>query len=766
LYIPVILQNAIFVLSLFALAASKKIRNRVGYSSLFSRRQSQKSSRPKTSILKDHGYKRIIFLLLLVLGCSEVFAQDNVLTGIKIQPLPNNRLRIDFKFSEPLKQPPASFITQKPPRLVLDFIESTSQLRPESQTKKISIGSVQDYQIVAVNHRVRAIFNLSASVSYSGSCAGRVYTLMVNGGGNALIPRPKELFVTHRPVNAKHIIRNVNFGGNDKNGGRLTIDVSDGGIPVEITQVGNKIIANFMSTKVRPALRKRFDVVDFHSPTQTFDVQQAGQNTLVTLFNNGDYGHYAYQVNKQFIIDVFPLSEEELQQQKLKKQVFAGKRISLNFQDIQLRAVLQLLADFTGVNVVVSDKVAGNITLRLNDVPWDQALDIILTTQGLEKRQVGNVILIDTAKEFDTRENNALKAEEAARKLAPIRAELLQINYAKAAELAAMLKDKDTSLLSDRGKVSVDVRTNTIWLQDTGARIAEVRNLIQQLDIPVKQVSIEARIVDLKKDCALDLGVRWGISKPSHLSGTLEGANELAKGTAPADVPIADRLNLDLIATPALGLNPASVGVALAKLGSGVLLDLELSALESEGRAEIIASPRLMTTNQQPAVIESGEDIPYQESTSSGATAVAFKKAVLSLKVTPQITPDGKLLLALVINQDADSGQRVQGVPIILTKSINTTVLVNNGQTIVLGGIYQQDKNNTIVRIPFLGQIPGVGHLFRKSQTSSTNEELLIFITPRIIANSMAITTVEGAGRKNIARVMVKRNKVPADYVK
>ena len=275
---------------------------------------------------------------------------------------------------------------------------------------------------------------------------------------------------------------------------------------------------------------------------------------------------------------------------------------------------------------------------------------------------------------------------------------------------------------------------------------------MKRLDIPVKQVVIEARIVDVTKQCEDDLGISWGISKPTHLSGTLAGANQLAQGVAPANVtPLADRLNLDLAALPTSGLQPASVGIALAKLGGGVLLDLELSALESVGNAEIIASPRLMTTNQQSALIESGQDIPYQQATSSGATAVAFKKAVLSLKVTPQITPDGKLLMDLLITQDADSGQRVQGVPIILTKSIQTNVLVNNGQTIVLGGIYKADKNNSIVRIPFLGGLPLVGHLFSRTQITSDNEELLIFITPRIIANNLSITAVEGAPQ-NVAK--------------
>ena len=416
---------------------------------------------------------------------------------------------------------------------------------------------------------------------------------------------------------------------------------------------------------------------------------------------------------------------------------FNGKPITLNFQDIQVRAVLQMLADFTDTNLVVSDAVSGNITLHLNEVPWDQALDIILTTQMLDKRQVGNILLIDKAATIAQRENAVLENQLTAQKFIPLQSEFLQINYAKASDIAMILKDKSSSLLSDRGTLSVDARTNTLWLQDTGAKIHEIKTWLKRLDVPIKQVVIEARIVNMMKDCAEDLGVRWGVSNSTHLSGTIDAANKIANGIASADTPVSERLNLDLGAIP-FDASPASIGIALAKLGDHVLLDLELSALESEGRAEIVASPRLMTTNQQPAMIESGEDIPYQEATLSGATAVAFKKAVLSLKVTPQITPDGKLLMDLLINQDSDSGRRVQGVPIVLTKSIETSVLVNNGQTIVLGGIYKHAKNNSVARVPFLGTLPIVGHLFSRKQTRKRNEELLIFITPRIIEENLA----------------------------
>lgn len=409
-----------------------------------------------------------------------------------------------------------------------------------------------------------------------------------------------------------------------------------------------------------------------------------------------------------------------------------NKPITMDFQDIPVRSALQTLAEFIGINLVVNDAVKGNITLRLHNVPWNEALDMILKTQQLEKRQIGTIVLIDTLSAFSARQRMALEEQAASEKLMPLQALFLQMNYAKAEDIAAMLNDKNRSLLSERGTLRADSRTNAIWIQDNFANIKTIKQLLTHLDVPSKQVQIEARLVNMTKDCAEDLGVRWGLSSTNAVSGTLKGANQLAKGVAIADVPVADRLNIDLSAIP-FDANPASIGIALIKLSDNVLLDLELSALESEGRAEIIASPRLMTSNQQTAVIESGEDIPYQEATLSGATAVAFKKAVLSLKVTPQITPNGQLLMALHISQDSDSGRRVHGVPILFTKSIETHVLVNNGQTLVLGGIRKQHQDNAIARVPVLGTLPVIGSLFSRKQVRKRQEELLIFITPKMV---------------------------------
>lgn len=680
--------------------------------------------------------------------CGVGLAQNNSLTSVKVIPLPEDKVRVDFQFAEPVKQDPASFITQKPARIVLDFIDSKLQLPAQEKAKRINLSSLKNYSIVAMGTRIRAILDLERSAKYTGFLNGSIYSVILNGKSSELFEPVKPVFVTNRPIHTAYEINHFDFRGIDKQGGRAVIDVSNSSIPTDVVQNGKEVVVKFLNTKVPPNLKKRFDVADFHSPVQMVTLRQVGKDVHMTLLNKGDFGHFVYQVNKQFMVDVFPLTPDEIQQAKLKKKVFTGKRISLNFQNINIRAVLQLLADFTGINIVVSDKVQGSITLRLNDIPWDQALDIILTTQGLDKRQTANVMLIDTKASLDKMEEQQLKSQQIIQRLEPTRSELLQINYAKASDIAILIKDKQNSLLSEKGKISVDMRTNTIWIQDSGTKIEEVRELIQQLDVPVKQVLIEARIVEVSKDFTQDLGIRWGVSKPKHLSGTLAGANQMEQGIAPANVlPYNKRLNLDLVAAPATAMAPASVGIALAKLGDNILLDLELSALESEGRAELISSPRLITTNQQPAVIDSGQEIPYQEATSSGATAVAFKKAVLSLRVTPQITPDNKILMDLKINQDTASQQLFNGVPAILTKEIQTNVLVSNGQTIVLGGIYQQDKTKSITRIPFFGQLPVVGNLFRNTQVSLRNDELLIFITPKIITNSLTITTVEGRER-------------------
>mgnify|MGYP001943258337 CR=1 FL=1 len=547
-------------------------------------------------------------------------------------------------------------------------------------------------------------------------------------------------FYANRNVHTKYKVEDVDFRGAGKKSGELKIRLSSTDIDVNVKQSGKRVIVRFNNTKVPGKYLRRLDVSDFLTPAKNVNVYQRGRNVEFVIDTKGDYGQFAYQVDRDFYVEVFPLTSEEIKRAKLKKEVFTGQRISFNFQNISVRSVLQLIAEYTKQNIVVSENVSGNITLRLSGVPWDQALNIIMKTQGLSKRQMGKVLLVDTSEQMTAREKAELAALEQSKELAPLLSELMQINYAKASEIAALINNENVSMLTkDRGKISVDERTNAIWIQDTAAKLGEIKELVNKLDIPVKQVLIEARIVTITKDAEQDLGIRFGVTRPaSSVTGTLTGANTIRGGAGATAVPVANRLNLDLAATPSsdISTTPVSVGIALAKLGSGVLLDLELSALEVEEKGEVIATPRLITANQQEAVIESGEEIPYLEASSSGAATVAFKKAVLSLKVTPQITPDNKIILDLVVKQDRVGERVVQGVPAILTKEIETNVLVSNGQTIVLGGIYQQTKTQVVNRVPFLGSMPFVGQLFRKNRDIANREELLIFITPKIIKHS------------------------------
>lgn len=415
-------------------------------------------------------------------------------------------------------------------------------------------------------------------------------------------------------------------------------------------------------------------------------------------------------------------------------QVNSQQLLSVNYQSISVTELLQKIAHIAHINLIISNTVVGSMCLHIDQLPCSQIIDIILQAQGLGKRCIGNVYLIASLGEIAAHNKQNLEAQQLLANLAPLQSELIQIRYGKAADIVTMLKGQGSSLLSERGTVSADTRTNTVWIEEVPQKIDSIRHLIQQLDIPVRQILIEARIVNIDCNYERDLGVRFGITDGNHVSGTLAGANQLASGVAPADVPLASRLNMDLPAVPSGGVSPVSVGLALAHLGKGTLLDLELSALESEGGGKIISKPQLITADQQAAQIAAGEEIPYQQSTSSGATNVSFKAVVLKLNVLPQITPDGHIILTLKINQDKVGNRLVQGTPSIDTREIETQVLVGNGETVVLGGIYETDTRNHVQRVPLLGTLPWIGGLFRYNQISNLRQELLIFITPHILS--------------------------------
>lgn len=690
-------------------------------------------------------------ILFFIFWCSYVYGADDVnkLLDIKAKLLPDSQICLNFSFSKKLDHIPAHFMIQKPARLVVDFSNMQSMLDVKKSLKVLAIGPIASYKVVSVKKRIRVIINLDKPVAYDTKLNNRTFSLVMRGKSNILYQRKKKLAILNRNLPLRNKITHIGFEGAKNAGGKLLVDLSNSHIPANVSQDGNNVTINFHNTDILSSIAKKYNVEDFHSPVMFVTTRQIGSLAKIVLRSQGNYGYYAYQINKKFFVEVYPLTAEQIKQNNTKQQIFTGRKISLNFQSIKIGAILQLLAEFAGENIVVNTDVTGEMTLKLINVPWDQALNLILTTQGLDKRRNGNIILVDKKENFEAREKQALEAKNELQTLAPLRSEFIQINYAKSSDILNLLKAKQTNLLSERGKITEDPRTNAIWVQDTVEQLEQIRDLIKKLDIPVRQVLIEARIVSVRKEFRRDLGVRFGISRPNHLSGTLEGANQLAQGVPAAEVtPLNQRLNVDLGAIPETG-NAASLGIALAKLGNNILLDLELSALESEDRVELVSSPRLLTTNQKPAIIEAGEEIPYQEATSSGATAVAFKKAVLSLKVTPQITPDNKVVLALEINQDQNSGRAVLGVPIIITRSIETNVLVDNGQTIVLGGIYYKNRSNNVIRVPFFGSLPIIGNLFKQRNIDKKNEELLIFITPRIITDALTITELKPANCQN-----------------
>ncbi len=532
-------------------------------------------------------------------------------------------------------------------------------------------------------------------------------------------------------------VKGVDFRRGKEGQGEFLVTLDNSSAAVDVSSRGQKVLAKFHGTRIPDEQLNLINVQDFATPVSQVEVFRQGNDTLFELSVNGQFDYRYDQADKMFIIEVKKRVATTTAKQ------YQGKPISLNFQDIPVRTVLQIIADFNNLNLVTTDSVSGNITLRLDGVPWEQALDIILKVRGLDKRLDNNILLVAPADEIAAREKQQLESRNQVADLAPLYTEYLQINYAKASEVAALLSSESTKLLSPRGAVSVDERTNVLVVKDTADVIGNVKRMLDILDIPVKQVVIEARMVTIDDGFDEALGVRWGVTKTdghgNGTSGTIEGNDGAGNNDGSSTITrpgVEDRLNVNLPVTNAAG----TLAFQVARLANGTLLDLELSALEKESKAEIIASPRVTTANQKPALIEQGTEIPYVESSSSGATSVTFKKAVLSLKVTPQITPDNRVILDLTVTQDTKGETVPTGTGdavSINAQSITTQVLVNNGETLVLGGIYQQTIKNDVSKVPLLGDIPGLGYLFKKTTSENKKRELLIFVTPRIVTDAL-----------------------------
>ncbi len=661
---------------------------------------------------------------------------------------------------------PASFAVASPARIVLDFPQTANGLDRGVQT--VAQGDLRTANAVQAGDRTRVVLNLVRMVPYDIQLDGRTVVIALNQAG---IAQPSsgagQIFsdaASPEQAADKRSIRDVTFRRGKDGEGRVVVQLSNPDTAINIRQQGGNLVVDFGGASLPEHLRRRADVTDFATPVTSMLTQQEGDSARLTVTPHGKWEHNAYQSDTLFVLEVKRVVEDP--NKLVQRGQFLGEKLSLNFQNIDVRSVLQVIADFTNFNIITSDSVQGSLTLRLKDVPWDQALDIILQAKGLDMRKNGNVIWIAPGEELAIREKLQLEAKAQIGDLEPLETESFQINYHKAKEINDFLKNKDQTMLSKRGSVVVDDRSNKIFVTDVAARLLSLRKLIGEIDVAPRQVLIEARIVEANKDFARDLGVRLGYGdlKNKALGNGAQvgfGSSEFVSyknddGGTPLD-PTDDKIVIDTDSSA--GVNgirrlvgeSARSGVGFLPVGFGNLnltlfnsgwtrfLNLELSALESDGRGRIVSSPRVMTANQVEAVIEQGTEIPYAEATSSGAASVSFKKAVLSLKVKPQITPDGRIQLQVQVNKDRPEAIPGYATPAISTKNVKSEVLVENGGTVVIGGVYEEDEANTVTQVPLLGDLPVIGHLFRTTSRNSKRRELLVFITPRIMADALTM---------------------------
>jgi len=692
--------------------------------------------------------RKIALMGLVLLWTFLSDALANELRDISFSALPGNRVEIVLETSEPVGEP-ASFTTDNPARIAIDLANTTSAL--EQKVTPVAIGMARSVTAIEAGDRTRVVINLLEQSDHAiRSVGNKVIIAIGSTGGAGTMSSTKPAESQRSAVAARQglSINNIDFRRGSQGEGRIEIALSDPSIVVDMRQQGDRVLLDFIDTSLPPQMARTLDVLDFATPVTTIETRPDGRNVRMSISTNGEFEHLAYQASDVYTVEFRALSRQEKEARRKELQVYEGDRLSLNFQDIEVRAVLQLLADFTGLNMVVSDTVSGRITLRLKNVPWDQAMDIILKTRGLSMRRNDNVVLVAPTEEIAAREKLELESQQQIEELAPLRSELVQVNYAKAQDLAELLKSAENKLISDRGSVSIDERTNTLLVQDTAAKLSEVRALVGELDVPIRQVLIESRIVIANNDFARDLGVRLGFSgattkgsRTGVVGGGLAGdldATPLAGPFITTGGSDNENLLVNLPQTLAAGSGGA-VNLLLGKMGS-YLLRLELSAMQQEGKGEIISSPRVITSDQNKAVIKQGVEIPYQEATSSGATSVSFKEAVLQLEVTPHITPDDRVIMDLKVNKDnPDFTRAVLGVPPVDTRELETSVLVDNGETVVLGGVFERTKSNNRSSVPFFGDIPGLGWAFQQNQVQDENSELLIFVTPKILKDTLTL---------------------------
>ncbi len=668
-------------------------------------------------------------------------------------------LYVRLSLKEPLANPPASFSVANPARIAFDFPDTANALGRSAQT--IEQGDLRSANIVQAGNRTRLVLNLVKMSPYETRIDGRNIVIaitpasMQTSQATATSQAYGNFAEARAAATSGQSVRDINFRRGKDGEGRVIVDLASPDTGIDIRQQGGNLVVDFLKASLPEHLRRRADVTDFATPVTSMTAQQQGDNVRLVITPNGLWEHNAYQSDTRFVLEVKRVIEDPNKLVQGGRGQYQGEKLSLNFQNIDVRSVLQVIADFTNFNIITSDSVQGNLTLRLKDVPWDQALDIILQAKGLDMRKNGNVIWIAPGDELAAREKLQLEAKAQIGDLEPLQTESFQVNYHKAKEIFDFLKSKDQTMLSKRGSVVVDERSNKIFVTDVAARLQSLRRLVTEIDVAPRQVLIEARIVEANKTFSRDLGVRLGYGNRGNASigskaklgfGSSQFGSFNEDGTinTDEDSPVTTLIRrVGESATSGDNFRKSGFGVlnmTLFSSGLSRFLNLELQALESDGRGRVVSSPRVLTANQVEASIEQGTEIPYQEATSSGATSVSFKKAVLSLKVKPQITPDGRLQLSIEVNKDRPLYENaLLNVPPIETKNVKSEVLIENGGTVVIGGIYEEEDTNAVDQVPLLGDIPVLGHLFRSQSKVSNRKELLIFITPRIVSDALTL---------------------------
>jgi len=657
------------------------------------------------------------------------------LNALDVAALPGDRVELKLAFDEPVATP-RGYTLDQPARIALDLPGVSNKLG--AKNRELGVGNARSVTVVEAQGRTRLIVNLNTLVPYSTRVDGNnLFVVLGESSGAVRAPAVSAAPVAPVAAPAKAMavgkaIENIDFRRGEDGAGNVVITLSDPSVGSTIEEQGGKIRVLFDKAQLPEALRVRLDVQDFATPVKFVDSSAQAGGASVAIEPTGRYDYLAYQTDNKLTISIKPLTEDEAEKRKAERFAYSGEKLSLNFQDIDVRSVLQLIADFTDLNLVASDTVAGNITLRLQNVPWDQALDLVLKTKGLDKRQVGNVLLVAPADEIAARERQELESQRQIAELAPLRREVVQVNYAKAADIARLFQSVTNSegQADERGSLAVDDRTNNIIAYQTQERLDELRRIVAQLDIPVRQVMIEARIVEANVDYDKALGVRWGGTQLfANGRGAVYGSDDFGDEAGESgedgngNYPFVD-----------LGVANRTAGIGIGYITDNLILDLELSAMEKSGNGEVVSQPKVMTADKETAKILKGSEIPYQEASSSGATSTTFVEAALSLEVTPQITPDNRIIMEVKVTKDEpDFANDVNGTPTIRKNEVNAKILVNDGETVVIGGVFSNTQSRSVDKVPFLGDLPYLGRVFRRDVVADSKSELLIFLTPKIL---------------------------------